>query len=153
MKKFFLLSVTLFLGLMITSKLSAQNSGDYRSVTSGNYTDASTWETFDGANWIAAISAPGSSTVGLITIQTGDTLVIPDGKTGNAYDLMIETGAILNGGEGVTIASPRSLRIHGTTVTVNGVLGDPSGGTINLEFNNDITITGTVFFLHHVSSI
>src|SRR5437764_1147382 len=42
-------------------KAHAASSGDYRSVTSGNWNSVSTWETYNGSAWIAASSTPTSA--------------------------------------------------------------------------------------------
>jgi hypothetical protein len=45
-------------------------SGDYRSITSGNWNSLTTWERYNGAAWVAPAVTPddGDKT---ITIQTG----------------------------------------------------------------------------------
>ncbi|MEE4310769.1 MAG: T9SS type A sorting domain-containing protein [candidate division KSB1 bacterium] len=35
-----------------------QETGDFRSAATGNWSDAATWETFDGGAWVAAAAAP-----------------------------------------------------------------------------------------------
>ena len=39
----------------------AQTAGDYRSATNGNWNAVATWETYDGANWVAASVTPTSA--------------------------------------------------------------------------------------------
>ncbi|MBC7188465.1 MAG: hypothetical protein H5U38_15685, partial [Calditrichaeota bacterium] len=38
--------------------VSAQQMGDYRSATTGNWSEAATWEVFDGTQWVAASTPP-----------------------------------------------------------------------------------------------
>src|SRR5256885_16288406 len=60
---------------LIVADCIASASGDYRSFATGNWNSAGTWETFNGASWVAAISTP-TSTDGAITIQTGHTVTV-----------------------------------------------------------------------------
>ncbi len=50
----------------------AQQAGDYRTANSGKWSSASIWEVYDGANWVAATTAPGTtSEVNRVTISGG----------------------------------------------------------------------------------
>lgn len=39
--------------------VNAQQVGDFRSISSGNWTTVSTWQTYNGTAWAAAIYYPG----------------------------------------------------------------------------------------------
>jgi len=40
-------------------QISAQNIGDYRTVTTGNYNALSTWQRFNGSTWVTPTTAQG----------------------------------------------------------------------------------------------
>jgi hypothetical protein len=44
--------------LGLATQVAAQQAGDYRSAATGNWSAASTWETFDGTQWVPATAAP-----------------------------------------------------------------------------------------------
>jgi hypothetical protein len=52
-----------------------QVAGDFRTLASGNWSAAGTWQTYDGAAWNAAISAPTGSEAG-ITILAAHAIVL-----------------------------------------------------------------------------
>jgi hypothetical protein len=58
--------------MLLSGHAFSQVTGDYRSIASGNWSEASTWETFDGTNWVAATNAP--SGTGTITVRGDDTV-------------------------------------------------------------------------------
>src|SRR6187549_2386288 len=67
MKKF--LSV-LIASILISYTVLAQSSGDYRSIGSGNWNDATKWETYNGSSWASTTSYPGQNTgTGAVTIM------------------------------------------------------------------------------------
>ncbi len=72
MKKLFLMMTM----CIVTSICFAQTptDGDYRSVISGNWTDASTWQVRVSGNWQAASSSPSSTNN--VYLQTGHAIVI-----------------------------------------------------------------------------
>jgi len=77
-KKIILTSLIL-MGLGLSSQVSAQTVGDYQSAGDGNWNNASSWQYFDGANWVAATDYPGhysNVTYGVVTIQKGNTITI-----------------------------------------------------------------------------
>ena len=55
-----LLLFTLLLTFSFTQSLKAQTVGDYRTKANGDWSDAATWEVFDGLGWIPAIMGPNS---------------------------------------------------------------------------------------------
>ena len=70
----------------------SQETGDFRSLTTGNWSDIATWETFNGADWIAAGSAPtGTET---ITVDGLDTVRVDVAVTITGYVMVTDTGSI-----------------------------------------------------------
>src|SRR5215471_426845 len=69
-----------------------QSLGDYRSIATGNWSVAATWQRFDGANWVAAPAAPSSSD-GVITIQSTHTVTINTSVT--ADQIVVSSGGTL----------------------------------------------------------
>lgn len=52
--------------------LSAQSAGNYRSVGNGNWNDATSWEIYNGSNWVTTTSYPGqNSGIAEVVIMSG----------------------------------------------------------------------------------
>ncbi|WP_207532401.1 T9SS type A sorting domain-containing protein [Desertivirga arenae] len=103
----------------------AQTSGDYRTRTTGNWNTVSTWERYDGSNWIASPSqGTPTNAMGAITIQASHTVTI----TANVSvdQVTVATGAQMILNSGVTLTIPNGA---GTDLTVAGTFR--SAGTIN----------------------
>jgi hypothetical protein len=127
--------------------------GDYRSAASGNWSSASTWETYDGASWVAAVATPASAD-GVITIQNGHTITIdanvsPDQvvvDAGGTLTITTDTLLLVNGiGTDLTVAG--TLNINSTlnvsssaTVTLSGTGNLNSSGTLNVEVSGIFTV-------------
>ncbi len=73
-----LFSIVLFLLLSVVTF--SQSIGDYRSVSTGNYTALATWQRFNGTNWTTPTTAQGFpgqfAGTGNVTIQSGHTVTI-----------------------------------------------------------------------------
>jgi len=144
--------LTLFLitfCLIATSVVWAQNVGDYRSaVDGGKWNTASTWEKFDGTNWVVASAAPGKDNN--VTIRNGyDVILDASGK--NCKNLYIETGATFVADKPNPTSDQRYVRINGDSAVVNGTFGDPNSPGNNICLENarsggKIVITGTGTF-------
>lgn len=112
--------------------LFAQATGDYRSVGSGSWTTPANWERFDGS-WVSAPVAPSSSD-GIILIQTGHVINIPDD---------------------VTVTADQVILLGGLTIDAGGTfeLADGSGADLNIVgFGSVVTVNGT-FVRHNFSDI
>ena len=112
---------------------------DYRSNGSGNWRNSGNLaELMYGASWVTAGSPPNSSS-GLITIRNGHTITVAEAVT--VDQVVVETGAQLNVGSGVTLtiangADAVDCNIDGTlnnggTITTTGVLAFNSGSAYN----------------------
>ncbi len=70
----------LLITFLCVSGIHAQNVGDYRSATtSGNWTSLSSWQRYDGTNWVTPTSAQGYpgeyAGTGAVSIETGHTIL------------------------------------------------------------------------------
>jgi len=71
MKKLLLL---LLLFSTIAGKVFSQVVGDYRSVSSGVWSTAATWQRWNGTAWVAAASSPGATNN--VKILNGHTITV-----------------------------------------------------------------------------
>lgn len=95
----------------------AQSAGDFRSSAAGLWSVASNWETYDGATWVAAATAP-SFTDGVITITSGNDITSDDFVL--ADQVVVNSGATLN--------------LTGTTTVIDGTASDVLvNGTLNVS--------------------
>jgi len=154
MKRIFtLIGLLIFVGTQVW----AQTAGDYRSaVANGIWADASSWERFDGTNWVTAVNAPNNQD-GAITILSGHSITINDSTYIN--ELIVNVGGTVTQ-EGYV---KYMIGNNGEFITVNGAWLWKSGtidgyGTINIgstgnfdiltaanhELRNDITNNGVI---------
>lgn len=117
MKMKFTIFVLLCFVANLTQCLYAQTTGDYRSNVNptGLWSDATSWETYNGSAWVAAAVAP-SSTDGVITIQAGDSIRLMNATT--IDQVQVQSGGIL------AIFNPTA-----TTFTLN----DGAGVDLNVD--------------------
>ncbi|MCW5554740.1 MAG: DUF4082 domain-containing protein [Verrucomicrobiae bacterium] len=104
--------------------------GAYRTAISGNWTDASAWQTNNGSAWVAASSSPSTAAVDEITIRNGHTITI---TASLAVDqVTVESGAqiTVNSGQTFTIEDGpgTDLAVAGTVQNA-GTLSFTSGAT------------------------
>jgi len=97
--------------------VTAQNTGDYRSLTDGNWNVASTWETWDGNDWIAAITEPNSPTI-TVTIRNGHTVTYTTGGK-ELKNLTVENGGKIYNNH----TQIRYLEVYGN-ITCIGTIGN-----------------------------
>lgn len=141
-RNFTLFSITGLLTLMMTLA-QGQTAGDYRSVATGNWLSASSWETYNGSSWVAASATP-SFTDGQITIRSPHTITLNGPVT--ADQLVISTGGTLNINVFVSTSGGNDLTLNdgsGVDLTVNGTLllrafnrlNGPGNAVVNGTFN------------------
>ena len=85
-------SATTWIGVLLAFALAtnatAQDAGDYRSAANGDWSDTTTWETFDGTAWAAPTAAPDGS--GHITVT--DTVTVRSAVQVTGYVLVESAG-------------------------------------------------------------
>ena len=117
-----------------TGNLTTANT-DYRSVASGNWSSASTWEKYNGSSWVPSTDFPTSS-IGSITIQAGHTVALDISITVDEMTIAASGQLTVNAAIILTVANG-----NGTDLTVTGYLKNQ--GTITLSSGPAITVAGT----------
>ncbi len=134
----------LFLALCLTvlfmsNILLAQNLGDYRSKISGNWGDASTWEVYDGTNWIDATNPPDGSS-GTITIQSGHNVNVASALSVTGANVVVD--GYLKNSSSITLTVPGTFTFNSGSTYEHAI----NGGNIPIStWNTGSTckITGT----------
>ena len=156
MKKLF----TLILFFALTSlSLMAQNptDGDYRSIATGNWNDATKWQTRSGGNWAAATVPPSASNN--VYIQSGHTVTV-NAATVACKDLQFYSSGTLNCGANIleingkiryatSATALTALGLDGTFYTTTNTT-NPAAATIScttgevkfVGISRNITFTG-----------
>ena len=117
--------------------VSAQATGDFRSKTSGQWGNTSTWEIFDGAIWNAAGSLPTSSTS--VWIQDGNEVTLA--ANGSCKDLHLN--ADIDGADNNRLTiSTFTLSVFGKLRTYTGAF-NTIPGTNSTGLNNSLTFLTT----------
>jgi hypothetical protein len=141
--------------------LFASNTGDFQSVTTGNWSAIGTWQTYNGSAWVAATAVPDLTQGITVTIQSGNTVTLDAAYTANNAALNIvvngylketailtktagiwtingtyELNHISAGGSGLPTATwnnGSTCNITGITVATTGI--NASQSFYNLTFN------------------
>lgn len=126
--------------------------GDFRSITSGNYSNASTWQTYNGSTWVAATTYPNSagSTSGTanVTIRSPHTVTLDASRANQPINnLIVQAGARIWANDS-TFNGNRYLTVYGN-ISCNGNIGNAFNKYDNISFNiegNPTTISGSGSF-------
>jgi hypothetical protein len=123
---------------LLPSLTRSQTTGDYRTVATGNWASAGTWEIYTGLFWLPAVTAP-SSLNGNINIRNGHTVTISSNTL--ADDLTIDTGGTL-----VLSSNTLTLDLLGLgNLVCNGTL-QVSGGDLNMNVTNAVEVNGAMLW-------
>jgi hypothetical protein len=123
----------------------AFSSGDYRTITSGDWSDNNTWEVYDGENWSSAAMPPGPG-VKTIVVSAGNELAVTEEVS--LSELIIEEG-------GNVRLDANSLRLMKTDAK-GGILckGKLDMGTAIIEGDGDFIVeAGATLFIGSDSGI
>jgi VCBS repeat-containing protein len=119
-------------------------SNAYRSAASGNWATASTWQRWDGTQWVAAVSAP-SSTSGLITVQNGHTVTVA--ATVTFDETTVDAGGTLVVNAALTIANG-----VGTDVSVSGTVRQDGSGSFTINSGASIAFNNGGTYQHNFTA-
>ncbi|MBO9198790.1 MULTISPECIES: pectinesterase family protein [Niastella] len=143
---------------LIVKGLATKNpaSGDFRTVKSGEWSDMTTWQKWDGANWVDGMAATDypayDNGVNVATIQNGHTISYTQAFT-NGFGYIQKT-VIAAGGQ-LIVAAGKSLKvagIDGTTIVlqVDGTLTNlgsiGSNGKVLYQVNGKMVNSGSMSF-------
>jgi hypothetical protein len=123
----------------------AQNVGDFRSITSSNWNSVSTWERYDGANWVGGFF-PTNTSAGVITIQNGHSVTNTASVT--ADQIIVAPGGTLVASSTLTVANGTGvdLDVSGTLLAIGG------SSVITLQAGAELTVRAGAVFVHNGSS-
>ena len=124
----------------------------YRSKTSGNWNQATTWErsTDNGSTWSDSFNSPTSTENAIVTIQSGHTVTLAQAETvgsvvingtldADTYSLTGTTDFTITSTGTVVIGGASNLPSGFTTYTLN------PGSTVNYDGNMDQTVGVTTY--------
>ena len=131
MKKFILILIA-FIGINLY--LSAQSAGDYRSIGSGDWSDATKWEMYDGASWILPNSYPGQQPgTGAVTISRSNEIRITESPAYPISTLLVDIRVVGS-------QDPQSIGC--SSADQFGVLIFSSENAVSLDVSEYIAIDG-----------
>jgi lysophospholipase L1-like esterase len=147
----------LFERVVAKNVFSITQTGDYRSNVNptGLWSNASSWQVYDGVNWVTATSSPTSGTAGVITIVTGDSIrintatsfdqvVIESGASLSLFNLTTPTTFTLNNGDGNDIEVYGGLFISaGSILTGTGTIHINNNGLFNIRNRGVVEVKAT----------
>jgi hypothetical protein len=129
--------------LILAARALAQVTGEYRSVTTGAWSDVAVWERYNGTTWAPA-AAPPASADNLITLQSPHTVTVAAATT--ADQIVVQPGATLAIAAGITLTlnngTGTDLSVAGTVVNAGTV-----GGTGTSAF-----LAGSVYRHAHTTT-
>ena len=139
--------------LFLSTGVFAQNVGDYQTANTGNWSDVTVWQVWNGTSWVAASHTPTSASDPVnfkITIQSPHTITMDLNVT--AYTVEVTSGATLaiNDGGAFTgtftqdqgASAPDMLVDNGGTLKVGGFDSWASGtGTPTAVINGTLIWT------------
>lgn len=80
------------IALFMSGYAFSQGAGDFRSAANGNWSEAATWEMFDGSNWVAAGNAPNGTEI--TTVDTTDTVQVDIAVSITGYIKVVGNGVL-----------------------------------------------------------
>jgi uncharacterized protein (AIM24 family) len=93
-----------------TSMVIAQSRGDFRSASSGEWTNSSIWQVYDGSKWISAATSPGDSAM-VVTISDKTNVVIS--ARAQAKTLVIRPAGKLRVEKGAFLICSKGMKAEG----------------------------------------
>lgn len=134
-------AAVIYFNLGVVNESKAAVSGDYRSITSGNWNIPGTWEKYNGTIWEAALSSPTSAN-GTITTQTSHIINVT--ASVSVDQLVVEAGGTLNISTGVlTIANGT-----GGDFNISGTVSQITGATLTIASGALVTVLNGGTYSH-----
>ncbi|MFN8208973.1 MAG: family 43 glycosylhydrolase [Bacteroidales bacterium] len=110
--------------------------GEFRSFQSGDWNDVNSWSRYDGTEWVHPVSSLPEITIGPITIQNGDTIIVS--ASDSADQLTIAQGGTLLVEKDATFTVKNGIE---TDLVVEGLLINsgmiPSDEAVSISFSHN----------------
>ncbi len=131
--------------LLWSSVLLSQSDGDYRSKANGLWSATSTWEKFDGSNWVAASSSPTDSD-GEITISAPNNVTIDAAVSADQLKIKSNATLIIKFSTVLSLKdqSGEDLECDGTLWVQSGIINGP--GTVQINSGGTLKMVGGVLY-------
>ena len=142
-----ILSISFF-GLFITGTFS-QVAGDFRSIATGNFNLNTTWETYNGSAWVAAVAAPTAAS-GTITIQSPFTVSV-SAILANSATIVINAGGTLRTLIGIAFTNNVAGIVTNNGTIINSASGATASIINNGTINNNLTVTNNGIFTNNLT--
>src|SRR5688572_30500874 len=126
MKQNFTIGSVLCCSLLLHAAVTAQTTGDYRSAGNGNWTNAGSWQRYDGTNWTVAPAAPGPSD-GEVTILPGHNITVNQNLTADQVVVSVGATLTLDLSLYITNGPGEDLIVNGTLMWESGTIGNAAG--------------------------
>ena len=129
--------------LGINTQTKAAGNGDYRTIASGNWSNAAIWQTFVGGVWSTASSAP-TSTNSDIAICTGHTVTVMASVT--VDQLTVDAGGtlVINTGTMTLSNGANTDMVINGTLDIVSTLSASASSRIDLNSQATLRSTGTL---------
>jgi hypothetical protein len=130
-------SIAMSLQALIIGITAAQSTGDYRSAETGNWTDASTWEVYNGTSWISSTVYPDNKD-SAVTVRSGHIITFNSSNISTGRLLVEEGAKLFANSSGVYryLSAFDDIICNGTIgndTIVDGICLKPEGDTVNLS--------------------
>lgn len=129
--------------LLWSSVLLSQAAGDYRSKANGLWSATTTWEKFDGSNWVAASSIP-TDADGEITIIAPHNVTIDAAVSADQLKIKNNGALIIKFSTALTLKdqSGEDLECDGLLWVQSGIINGP--GTVQINSSGTLKMVGGV---------
>lgn len=135
----------------------AQTTGDYRTAASGSWNAAATWQTYNGAAWVAATAAPDTNAAQVSVLAGHTVTVTADVIADSVYvndggSLLVNKGVIMtinanNNKPGLVLQGLNALVVSGTLRNEGNIIGANADRNVNFQPAADTAVfkAGSVY--------
>lgn len=122
--------------LLVSVCANSQTVGDFRSAqTAVSFSNSSHWQTWDGSQWNAATSVPGSNND--IYVQAGHTVTLSAAASCNNLFISTGTTSATSGGDGQLALGVNTLSVNGKLACYFGTVNTTAGSSLGLSITPD----------------
>lgn len=129
-------NVAVLLCVLSAGITAAQSPGDYRSAETGNWTDATTWEVYNGTSWISSTAYPDNKD-SAVTVRSGHVVTFNSSNISTGRLIIEESAKLFANSSGVYryLSVFEDIVCNGTIgndTIVDGICLKPEGDTVSI---------------------